>query len=101
MSRDDTIIASVIFERAYVCGSQLLDARGMDERRQISHYGRKMISLNNRGKISPHDTDEQIAASLSAGFVAWLFWKIAPDLLLWIVAAMRKRIWDADKISER
>ena len=96
MSLDDTIITSVIFERAAVCGTGVLDPSGRDERLAINHYGRKMLSFQKRGKIRPEDSDENIAASLSSGILVWLFWQIAPDLLLWIVQAIRKRIWQQE-----
>jgi hypothetical protein len=93
MNLEDTIIASILFERAAVCGVPVYDAAGMDERLSINHYGRRMLRLADRERIKATDTDEEIAASLSAGLWMWVFWQIAPDLLLWIVAAIRKRIW--------
>jgi hypothetical protein len=68
----------------------------LDDARSIGKYGRKMIKWADSGKLISTDTNEEIAASLSAGLVVWLFWQIAPDLLLWIVAAIRKRIWQQD-----
>jgi hypothetical protein len=68
----------------------------LDDARAIGKYGRKMIKWADSGKLKSTDTNEEIAASLSAGLVVWLFWQIAPDLLLWIVAAIRKRIWQQD-----
>jgi hypothetical protein len=65
----------------------------MDERLRINHYGRKMLRLADRNRIQATDSDEQIAAALTSGVWVWLFWQIAPDLLLWIVQAIRKRIW--------
>jgi hypothetical protein len=93
MSLEDTIIASVIFERAGLVGTSVLDSSGMDERLKINHYGRKMVRFADSKRIRPTDTDEDIAAALSSGVWVWLFWQIAPELLMWIVAAMRKRIW--------
>ena len=97
MSMDDAIIAGVIFERAAVCGVGVLDASGEDERIKIDKYGRKMLRMQKRGKIKSTDTDEQIAVKLTAGFwlaVASIFLEqIAPELLAWIIAAIRKRIW--------
>ena len=97
MSLEDSIISGVIFERAIVCGTGVLDASGADERIAIDKYGRKMLRLQKRGKIKSTDTDEQIAVKLTAGFwlaVASIFLEqIAPELLAWIIAAIRKRIW--------
>ena len=96
MSLEDTIITGVIFERAAVCGAGVLADDGRDERLHINHYGRKMIRFAERGRIKPTDSNEDIAAALSSGFLVWLFWQIAPDLLLWIVEAIRKRIWQQE-----
>ena len=96
MSIDNTIIASVIFERAAITKGRTLAADGRDERLHINHYGRKMIRFAEAGKISPTDSDENIKAALSSGLLVWLFWQIAPDLLLWIIAAIRKRIWQQE-----
>lgn len=97
MSLEDSIISGVIFERAIVCGTGVLDASGADERIAIDKYGRKMLRMQKRGKIKSTDTDEQIAVKLTAGFwlaVASIFLEqIAPELLAWIIAAIRKRIW--------
>jgi hypothetical protein len=93
MSLEDTIIAGVIFERAALCGRHVLSPDGMDERLRINHYGRKMLRMADRKRIQATDSDEQIAAALTSGVWVWLFWQIAPDLLLWIVQAIRKRIW--------
>jgi hypothetical protein len=90
MSTEDTIIRSVIFERnRYVRSAD----NGSSEARQINKYGRKMIRLKEAGRIKPTDSDETIAAALSSGVLMWLFWQIAPELLLWIVGAIRKRLW--------
>jgi hypothetical protein len=101
MSMDDAIIAGVIFERAAICGVGVLDASGEDERIKIDKYGRKMLRMQKRGNIKSTDTDEQIAVKLTAGFwmaIASIFLEqIAPDLLMWIVAAIRKRIWQQEK----
>ena len=93
MSIDDTIIASVTFERATITQGRTLAADGRDERLHINHYGRKMLRFAERGRIKPTDSNEDIAAALSSGVLVWLFWQIAPDLLLWIVEAIRRRIW--------
>jgi hypothetical protein len=93
MTIEDTIIASVIHEhQRKVSGGRT----NLDDARAIGKYGRKMIKWADSGKLKPTDTNEEIAASLSAGLVVWLFWQIAPELLLWIVAAIRKRIWQQD-----
>jgi hypothetical protein len=96
MSIDDTIIASVTFERATVTQGKTLAADGRDERLHINHYGRKMLRFAERGRIKPTDSNEDIAAALSSGVLAWMFWQIAPELLLWIVAAIRKRVWQQE-----
>jgi hypothetical protein len=93
MSLEDTIIAGVIFERGVITQGRALSADGRDERLHINHYGRKMLRFAERGRIKSTDSNEDIAASLSSGVLVWLFWQIAPELLLWIVEAMRKRIW--------
>ncbi len=90
MSIENTIIASVIHER-----SQLAKATGvnsLDEARQINKYGRRMIRLAESGRINRDQSDEQIAAAITP-VLAWLFWQIAPELLAWIVAAIRRRLW--------
>ena len=96
MSIDDTIIASVTFERATITQGKTLAADGRDERLHIDHYGRKMLRFAERGRIKSTDSNEDIAAALSSGLLVWLFWQIAPDLLLWIVKAIRKRIWQQE-----
>jgi hypothetical protein len=99
MSLEDTIIAGVIFERAALCGTGVLDASGMDERVKINHYGRKMLRFADAKRIKKTDSDEDIAAALTAGIWVWLFWQIAPDLLIWIITAIRRRIWDTQQGS--
>ena len=96
MSIDDTIIASVTFERAALTQGRTLAADGRDERLHINHYGRKMLRFAERGRIKSTDSNEDIVAALSSGVLVWLFWQIAPELLLWIVAAIRKRIWQQE-----
>jgi hypothetical protein len=96
MSLENAIIASVTFERATVTQGKTLAADGRDERLHINHYGRKMLRFAERGRIKPTDSNEDIAAALSSGVLAWMFWQIAPELLLWIVAAIRKRIWQQE-----
>jgi len=96
MSLQDTIIAGVIFERGAITQGRALAADGRDERLHINHYGRKMLRFAERGRIKQTDSNEDIAAALSSGVLVWLFWQIAPDLLMWIVEAIRKRIWEQD-----
>ena len=96
MSLENAIIAGVIFERATITQGKTLAADGRDERLHINHYGRKMIRFAEAGKIKPTDSDQDIKTALSSGLLVWLFWQIAPDLLLWIVAAIRKRIWQQE-----
>jgi hypothetical protein len=93
MSYEGTIIASVIFERNRLAKSHGNDGIDTDEARKIERYGRKMIRFAESGRIRPTDSNEDIAAALSSGVLAWLFWQIAPELLLWIVRAIRSRIW--------
>jgi hypothetical protein len=92
MSTEDTIIRSVIFERNRYARSA---DNGLSEARQINKYGRKMIRMAEAGRISASDSDEKIAAVLSSGVWLWLFWQIAPELLMWIVGAIRRRIWSS------
>jgi hypothetical protein len=54
-----------------------------------------MLKLEKKKRIKSTDTDEQIAKAITP-IMAWLFWQIAPDLLLWIVEAIRKRIWQQE-----
>jgi hypothetical protein len=96
MSLENAIIAGVIFERATITRGATLAADGRDERLHINHYGRKMLRFAERGRIKPTDSNEDIAAALSSGVLVWLFWQIAPDLLAWIVEAIRKRIWQQE-----
>ena len=93
MSLENAIIASVTFERAALTQGRTLADDGRDERLHINHYGRKMLRFAERGRIKPADSNDDIAAALSSGVLVWLFWQIAPELLLWIIAAIRKRIW--------
>jgi len=96
MSMEDAIIAGITFERATITRGATLAADGRDERLHINHYGRKMLRFAERGRIKASDSNEDIAAALSSGVLVWLFWQIAPDLLMWIVAAIRKRIWQQE-----
>jgi hypothetical protein len=96
MSLENAIIAGVIFERGVITQGRTLAADGRDERLHINHFGRKMIRFAERGRIKSTDSNEDIAAALSSGVLVWLFWQIAPNLLLWIVAAIRKRIWQQE-----
>lgn len=90
MSIENTIIASVIHERSRMV--QSTGEAAIDEGRKINKYGRRMIRLSESGRINRDQSDEQIAAAITP-VLAWLFWQIAPELLMWIVAAIRRRIW--------
>jgi hypothetical protein len=92
MSREDTIMTSLLYERAAMCGSWAGDLANSAEGESIEFYGRRMLKLEKKKRIKPTDTDEQIAKAITP-IMAWLFWQIAPDLLMWIVEAIRKRIW--------
>jgi hypothetical protein len=93
MNIENTIIASVIHER---CRLVAWAGPGSSDERHINHYGRKMIRFAESGRIRPTDSNEDIAVALSSGFMMWLFWQIAPELLLWIVQAIRNRIWQQE-----
>lgn len=95
MSRDDTIMTSLLYERAAMCGSWAGDLAVSKEGESIDFYGRRMLRLEKKKRIKSTDTDEQIAKAITP-LMAWLFWQIAPELLLWIVAAIRKRIWQQE-----
>ena len=95
MSRDDTIMTSLLYERAAMCGSWAGDLAVSKEGESIDFYGRRMLKLEKKQRIKSTDTDEQIAKAITP-IMAWLFWQIAPELLLWIVAAIRKRIWQQE-----
>jgi hypothetical protein len=92
MSRDDTIMTSLLYERAAQCGSWAGDLAVSKEGETIDFYGRRMLRLEKKKRIKSTDTDEEIARAITP-IMAWLFWQIAPELLMWIVAAIRKRIW--------
>jgi hypothetical protein len=95
MSREDTIMTSLLYERAAMCGSWAGDLANSADGESIEFYGRRMLKLEKKKRIKPTDTDEQIAKAITP-IMAWLFWQIAPDLLMWIVAAIRKRIWQQE-----
>ena len=95
MSREDTVITSLLYERASQCGSWAGDLAVSKEGESIDFYGRRMLKLEKKKRIKSTDTDEQIAKAITP-VMAWLFWQIAPELLLWIVAAIRKRIWQQE-----
>ena len=95
MSRDDTIMTSLLYERASQCGSWAGDLAVSKEGESIDFYGRRMLRLEKKQRINSTDTDEQIAKAITP-VMAWLFWQIAPELLMWIVAAIRKRIWQQE-----
>jgi len=92
MSREDTVITSLLYERASQCGSWAGDLAVSKEGESIDFYGRRMMRLEKKKRIKSSDTNEQIAKAITP-IMAWLFWQIAPDLLMWIVEAIRKRIW--------
>ena len=92
MSRDDTIMTSLLYERAAMCGSWAGDLANSADGESIEFYGRRMLKLEKKKRIKSTDTDEQIAKAITP-IMAWLFWQIAPELLAWIVEAIRKRIW--------
>lgn len=95
MSREDTVITSLLYERASQCGSWAGDLAVSKEGESIDFYGRRMLKLEKKKRIKSTDTDEQIAKAITP-IMAWLFWQIAPELLMWIVAAIRKRIWQQE-----
>jgi hypothetical protein len=68
-----------------------VDVSGSAE--DIDRHVRRMLRFEKRHKINATMTDEQICGVLSSGLLMWLFWQIAPELLMWIIAAVRKRIW--------
>lgn len=98
MSKEDTIITSLIYEHAAFCGKWAQEVADSHDGDMIDFYGRRMLRLKNKKRIKPEDSDEKIARAITP-LMAWLFWQIAPDLLLWIVAAIRKRIWNQDHKS--
>jgi hypothetical protein len=95
MSRDDTIITSLIYEHASFCGKWAQEVADSHEGDSIDFYGRRMLKLESKKRIKSTDSDEKIAKAITP-LMAWLFWQIAPELLLWIVGAIRKRIWQQD-----
>ena len=94
MSREDTIINSLIFERAHSCNMRVRQITYSNDGKVIDFYGRRMLRAVDKKRIKPTDSNEDIAAALTSGVWVWLFWQIAPDLLMWIVQAIRKRIWE-------
>ena len=95
MSREDTIIGSLIYEHASLVGKWAQEVAGSNEGESIDFYGRRMLKLADKKRIKATDSDEQIAKAITP-IMAWLFWQIAPELLLWIVEAIRKRIWQQE-----
>jgi hypothetical protein len=98
MSREETIIQSLIYERATFCGSLAQQVADSQDGESISFYGRRMLRAADRKRIKSTNTDQQIAAAITP-IMAWLFWQIAPELLLWIVAAIRRRIWTQQELT--
>jgi hypothetical protein len=92
----------VIFERSRLTGGRTLAADGQDERLKINHFGRKMLRLKDRKRIKSTDSDDDIAAKLrpsnrvQSPLLAWLFWQISEELLMWLIAAIRRRIWESE-----
>ena len=99
MSREDTIMTSLLYERAAMCGSWAGDLAVSKEGESIDFYGRRMLKLEKKKRIKSTDTDEKIAKAITP-LLAWFFWQIAPDLLLWIVAAIRRRIWTQQEAQQ-
>jgi hypothetical protein len=100
MSRDDTIMTSLLYERAAMCGSWAGDLANSADGESIEFYGRRMLKLEKKKRIKATDSDEKIAKAITP-IMAWFFWQIAPDLLLWIVAAIRRRIWTQQQEAQR
>jgi len=92
MSLEDSIISSVIFERMRLLR---VSDRDSDETKKIERYGRRMIRMAESNKISPLDSDEQIAEAITP-LLAWIFWQISRELLMWVVSAIRRRIWQGE-----
>ena len=100
MSMDDAIISSITHERQRAVGINFQPNGTTKENSLIDFYGRRMLKASKRGKVKSTDSDQQIAAAITP-IMAWLFWQIAPELLLWIVAAIRKRIWTQEQTGDR
>jgi hypothetical protein len=94
MSIENTIVSSVIMEwqQSAMASSEPL-AMWADTKDDIDRHVRRMLRFEKRHKINATMSDEQICGVLSSGLLMWLFWQIAPELLMWIIAAVRKRIW--------
>lgn len=94
MSLENTIVSSVLMEwqQSAMASSEPL-AMWADTKNDIDRHVRRMLRFEKRGKINRNMTDEKICGVLSSGVLMWLFWNIAPQLLMWIIAAVRKRIW--------
>jgi hypothetical protein len=92
MSIEDTIVSSVQMEwrQAVASADVCPDSQASDD---IDRHVRRMLRFEKRHKINATMSDEQICGVLSSGLLMWLFWQIAPELLMWIIAAVRKRIW--------
>ena len=100
MSREDTIITSLIYEHASLCGKWAQEVTDSHEGDMIDFYGRRMLRLESKKRIKAADSDEKIAKAITP-IMAWFFWQIAPDLLLWIVAAIRRRIWTQQQETQQ
>jgi hypothetical protein len=100
MSREETIIMSLIYEHAAKCGIWADEVASNGDGDLIDFYGRRMLKLVDKKRIKATDPDEKIAKAITP-IMAWFFWQIAPELLLWIVAAIRRRIWTRESGSDR
>jgi len=96
---EDNLVASVLaaydYDRKACAAPVTIDTIG--DRRKIERYTRRMHRLSRAGKIKPEDSDEHIAGALSSGIITAIFWTIAPELLRWIIAAVRRRIWPTNQ----
>jgi hypothetical protein len=93
MSIEDTISSSVQMEWDQSAVSFSGTGDNTETKADIDRHVRRMLRFEKRHKINATMTDEQICGVLSSGLLMWLFWQIAPELLMWIIAAVRKRIW--------
>lgn len=96
MSMEDAIVNAVVMEYETSATSAGLRSceRDRDETKSdIDRYVRRMLRFEKRHKIDATMSDEQICGIISSGLFMWLFWQIAPHLIAFIIAAVRKRIW--------
>jgi len=59
MSRDDTIMTSLLYERAAQCGSWAGDLAVSKEGETIDFYGLRMLRLEKKKRIKSSDTKSQ------------------------------------------